>query len=120
MSSLRKETDGSDETFDHRCSVCRTENKNVEAEKYCVDCPDYYCDKCAKGVHSAPALRKHKIIGKDAADGALPSFPTSRCEKHGHHIMNMYCKDHDEVGCYTCMIVDHKYVALSIIFTTIY
>ncbi|XP_053381899.1 uncharacterized protein LOC128549319 [Mercenaria mercenaria] len=108
-----KETDIlSDETFDLLCSVCKKKNKNTEAAKFCVDCRDYYCSICVKFHDDVPALSLHKILDKGqfqpGPGQVLQMVPTERCDKHSHKHVDMYCQNHDDVGCSTCMAVDHK------------
>ncbi|XP_060580312.1 uncharacterized protein LOC132737089 isoform X2 [Ruditapes philippinarum] len=57
-------------------------------------------------------LSGHTILDKDQVkdgkSGTLPVTPTQRCERHGFKLDDMYCQGHDNVGCSTCMAVDHK------------
>jgi hypothetical protein len=39
----------------------------------------------------------------------LPAIPTERCAVHETKIIDMYCQKHDDVGCTTCMTLDHRY-----------
>ncbi|XP_060608430.1 uncharacterized protein LOC132760470 [Ruditapes philippinarum] len=38
----------------------------------------------------------------------MPRAPTERCDRHSHKHIDMYCQNHDNVGCSTCMAVDHR------------
>ncbi|XP_053373516.1 E3 ubiquitin-protein ligase Midline-1-like [Mercenaria mercenaria] len=102
----------SDETFDLLCSVCKRKHINKEADKYCVDCSDYYCSICVKFHEDIPALSGHKILDKGqfqhGTSKELPMVPTERCDKHNHKPVDMYCQNHDDVGCSTCMAVEHR------------
>ncbi|XP_053402930.1 uncharacterized protein LOC128558110 [Mercenaria mercenaria] len=102
----------SDETFDLLCTVCKRKGKNTEAEKYCVDCGDYYCLTCVKVHDDVPLLTGHKILGKgqfqSMSTGKQPPVPTERCDKHSHKHVDMYCQNHDDVGCSTCMAIEHR------------
>ncbi|XP_053402973.1 uncharacterized protein LOC128558139 [Mercenaria mercenaria] len=31
-----------------------------------------------------------------------------RCERHKHHFIDMYCQNHDDVGCGTCIAENHR------------
>ncbi|XP_053374114.1 uncharacterized protein LOC123532790 [Mercenaria mercenaria] len=101
----------SDETFGFLCSPCKRKHINKEADKYCVDCSDYYCSICVKFHEDIPALSGHTILDKrqfqHGTSQALPVVPTERCDKHNHKPVDMYCKNHDDVGCSTCMAVEH-------------
>ncbi|XP_053373369.1 uncharacterized protein LOC123534205 isoform X2 [Mercenaria mercenaria] len=91
------------------CSACKEQNKNNEAEKYCVDCQEYYCSECLKLHSTLPALKRHKLLGKEAGQsGQLRMVPTERCERHNFKTMDMFCQNHDVIGCGTCIAVDHR------------
>ncbi|XP_060605723.1 uncharacterized protein LOC132758184 [Ruditapes philippinarum] len=102
----------SDEIFDVLCSMCRNEGKNTEGEKYCVDCHDYFCVSCVKVHSKVSVLAGHKVLDKSQVKSgtskSLPRAPAERCDRHSHKHIDMYCQNHDNVGCSTCMAVDHR------------
>ncbi|XP_060605722.1 uncharacterized protein LOC132758183 [Ruditapes philippinarum] len=102
----------SDEIFDVLCSMCRNEGRNTEGEKYCVDCLDYFCVSCVKVHSKVPVLAGHKVLDKSqvksGTNKGLPRAPAERCDRHSHKHIDMYCQNHDNVGCSTCMAVDHR------------
>ncbi|XP_045194602.2 uncharacterized protein LOC123550238 [Mercenaria mercenaria] len=102
----------SDETFDLLCTVCKRKGKYTEAEKYCVECGDYYCITCVKVHDDVPLLTGHKILSKSQFQSVStrkqPPVPTERCDKHNHKHVDMYCKNHEDVGCSTCMATEHR------------
>jgi hypothetical protein len=89
----------------------KRKERNKEADKYCADCHYYYCSDCVKCHDDIPAMSGHKILDKDqvkdGTSGTLPLTPTQRCERHGFKPVDMYFQGHDNVGCSTCMAVDH-------------
>ncbi|XP_053381075.1 uncharacterized protein LOC123561306 [Mercenaria mercenaria] len=108
-----------DDTFDLLCTMCEQKVRNREAEKYCVECGDYYCLSCAQVHDEVPSLKRHKILDKgkfpsrsitarSRSGKTQPMAPTERCDRHSHHYIDMYCQNHDDVGCDTCMAVDHR------------
>jgi hypothetical protein len=103
----------SDKTLHLLCSPCKRKERNKEADKYCADCHDYYCTDCVKFHEDIPALSGHNILDKgqvnDGTSGTLPVIPTQRCERHGFKPVDKYCQSHDNVGCSSCMAVDHRY-----------
>ncbi|XP_053374415.1 E3 ubiquitin-protein ligase TRIM33-like [Mercenaria mercenaria] len=103
----------SDETFVLLCSLCKHKNKNTEAAKFCVDCQDYYCSTCVKFHEDIPALSRHKILDighfQPGTSQMIQIVPTERCDRHSHKHVDMYCQNHDDVGCSTCMAVEHKH-----------
>jgi hypothetical protein len=105
---------GSDEVVNIKCCVCLEEKRTREAEKYCCECKDYYCSSCVEIHQKVPSMKGHKILQKSdfktlAHDGSLPSFPTRRCFLHIAEVVNMYCEDHDEVACASCIALSHRY-----------
>ncbi|XP_053402250.1 uncharacterized protein LOC128557829 [Mercenaria mercenaria] len=103
----------SDEIIDTKCSVCAGKNITREAEKYCVECQDFYCIPCTDTHKAFPALRAHKLL--DKADfctrglrSSLPSLPTERCHIHKAKLLELFCKNHDEVVCATCVAINHR------------
>jgi hypothetical protein len=102
----------SDEIFDVLCSMCKNKGKNTEGEKYCVDCKDYFCTTCVQVHGQVPVCAGHKILDKSQVKSGtskgLPRAPTERCDRHSHKHIDMYCQIHDNIGCSTCMAVDHR------------
>ncbi|XP_060608515.1 uncharacterized protein LOC132760543 [Ruditapes philippinarum] len=102
----------SDEIFDVLCSMCRNEGRNTEGDKYCLDCHDYFCVSCVKVHSKVPLCAGHKVLDtsqvKSGTGNALPRAPAERCDRHSHKHIDMYCQNHDSIGCSTCMAVDHR------------
>ncbi|XP_060597164.1 uncharacterized protein LOC132751072 [Ruditapes philippinarum] len=103
----------SDEIFNFKCSPCLDDKRNREATKYCVECQGYYCQTCADMFHKMPGLKSHTFLDQtnyksSSGIGGLPAIPTQRCSVHKTKIVDMYCGNHDEVGCTTCMALDHR------------
>ncbi|XP_060564674.1 uncharacterized protein LOC132723887 [Ruditapes philippinarum] len=111
-------TNASDEIFDFMCRVCKRNGKHCEGEKYCEQCQDYFCLTCVKVHDDIPSLTRHTILDKehfpreptkkDTVSKSVLEAPTERCERHSHHFIDMYCQNHDDVGCGTCMAVNHR------------
>lgn len=103
----------SDEAADFSCSPCAETGRIRQAVKYCVQCQDYYCQACTDNHASFPALRRHTLLDKtysvsSGRQTVLPSVPTERCKVHQTKIIDMYCPTHDDVGCTTCMALEHR------------
>ncbi|XP_060589152.1 uncharacterized protein LOC132744183 [Ruditapes philippinarum] len=102
----------SDAIFDVLCSMCKNKGKNTEGEKFCVDCKDYFCIACVQVHGQVPLCADHKVLDKSQVKSVtgkgLPRAPTERCDRHSHKHIDMYCQNHDNVGCSTCMAVDHR------------
>ncbi|XP_060568601.1 probable E3 ubiquitin-protein ligase MID2 [Ruditapes philippinarum] len=103
----------SDEIFNFKCSPCLDDKRNREAAKYCVECQGYYCQSCADMFHKMPGLKSHTFLDQtnyksSSGIGGLPAIPTQRCSVHKTKIVDMYCGNHDEVGCKTCIALGHR------------
>jgi hypothetical protein len=101
-----------DEILKLLCSPCKRKGRNQEADKYCTDCHDYYCSECVNFHEDIPALSGHNILDKSQVQQktrvGFPVAPTEKCERHRFKPVDMYCQNHDDVGCSTCMAVDHR------------
>jgi hypothetical protein len=105
----------SDEIYNFKCSPCLDDNRHREAEKYCVECQGYFCQPCAEMFHKLPGLKGHKFLDQtnyksSGVLGRLPAIPTQICSVHGTKIVDMYCGNHDEVACTSCMTLNHRLV----------
>jgi hypothetical protein len=102
----------SDEIFDVLCSMCKNRGKLSEGEKFCVDCHDYFCINCVTVHSQVPVLAGHKVLDKSQVKSgtskSLPREPAERCDRHSHKHIDMYCQNHDNVGCSTCMTIEHR------------
>jgi hypothetical protein len=49
----------------------------------------------------------------------LSSFPVVKCEAHKSKLLDMYCADHDDVACATCIAIKHRFDSLIIVFNLI-
>ncbi|XP_060555811.1 uncharacterized protein LOC132716533 [Ruditapes philippinarum] len=102
----------SDEVFDALCSMCKNRGKTTEGEKFCVDCHDYFCINCVQVHSQVPVCVSHKVLDisqvKPGTNKDLPRAPTERCDRHLHKYIDMYCHNHDDVGCSICMTIDHR------------
>ena len=105
-------TKDSEYVADLLCSICAIENRRTDADRYCIQCQDYFCQLCVNIHEKLAILSGHEIIGK-AELGAmgsaikLPSIPTERCPRHKTKLLELYCETHDVVGCGTCMVLEH-------------
>ncbi|XP_045175634.2 tripartite motif-containing protein 66-like [Mercenaria mercenaria] len=85
-----------------------------------MDCQEYLCGACVESHNSFTVLDGHTLVGKSHAQygntsktstdnkRSLPSVPTERCELHSLKLVDMYCVDHDSVGCHACFTISHK------------
>ncbi|XP_053397528.1 uncharacterized protein LOC123552035 isoform X1 [Mercenaria mercenaria] len=99
----------SDEISEFQCFTCT----NKSAVKYCVECQGNCCQACVDTHSRFPALKGHTLLDTSScqtpgSSATLLAVPTERCSVHTIKLLDMYCKDHDEVGCTTCMALNHR------------
>ncbi|XP_045173634.1 uncharacterized protein LOC123535147 [Mercenaria mercenaria] len=104
--------DTSDEMFNFKCTACAKRNGNKKAVKYCVECQGYCCQACVDTHEVFPTLVTHTLLDRASFKSEfttdLPEIPTQRCTIHETNLMNMYCENHDVVGCTTCIALEHR------------
>ncbi|KAL4233982.1 hypothetical protein ACF0H5_005637 [Mactra antiquata] len=104
----------SDESFDFICTTCDKNNKIVEAVRYCIECSGYCCQACTDTHKLFPTLTNHNLLDVNQGSQAgsqqsnLPEFPTERCSLHKGEVLKLYCHEHDDVFCCTCIATSHK------------
>ncbi|XP_060566621.1 uncharacterized protein LOC132725503 [Ruditapes philippinarum] len=104
---------GSDEFVNFKCCLCDRKNIIKEADIYCVECQDYYCSPCTDLHKIFPLMSTHQFIDRSSFNTvslqkSLPSFPVEKCEVHKTKLLDMYCADHDDVACATCIAIKHR------------
>jgi hypothetical protein len=105
---------GSDEFVNFKCCLCEKKNITKEADIYCVECQDYYCSSCTDFHKLFPLMSTHQVIDKSSFNTvslqkSLPCFPVEKCEVHKSKLLDMYCADHDDVACATCIAIKHRF-----------
>ncbi|XP_053386552.1 uncharacterized protein LOC128550792 [Mercenaria mercenaria] len=98
--------EGPEQIFD-TCSPCSESGSTKEADKFCVE----FCAKCLLDHNKFPALRSHQILdkpGQNNRNETGTSLPTERCSIHHGKLVDMFCKDHDEVCCAACIAMKHR------------
>ncbi|XP_053396142.1 uncharacterized protein LOC128556155 isoform X2 [Mercenaria mercenaria] len=103
----------SDEIFNFKCTPCSKINRQRKAVKYCVECQGYCCQSCVDMHQAFPAIQGHKLLDKSSFKRRilttnLPSVPTEICTIHEIKILDMYCGNHEVVGCTSCMALHHR------------
>jgi len=101
---------GSDALYDFECSSCYEDGLNTEAQHFCRDCDECFCDKCVS--YHNKALRKHAVLGrKDVSQWAAASSKVDalvRCDHHQTKALELYCEDHGQLCCHICVSVGHR------------
>ncbi|XP_045162980.2 uncharacterized protein LOC123527529 [Mercenaria mercenaria] len=103
----------SDEMFVFECTLCVKRKKNGDAVKYCAECQGYCCRSCVEMHKDIHALINHNMLKKSSLKSTvlrteLSTVLRKRCSVHETEVLEMYCQNHDEFGCSTCMALNHK------------
>ncbi|KAL4233066.1 hypothetical protein ACF0H5_007752 [Mactra antiquata] len=98
---------------EHLCSPCTREREENEATSYCVDCNEKLCFNCTTQHKKFQILKTHKILNVSEAPRKEVHVKekhklTDRCETHSNKLLDLYCTDHDDVGCAACIAIKHK------------
>ena len=107
-----------DETFNFKCTKCDRKKKGIEAVNFCTNCSEYYCKKCTDVHEDFFEVGTHNLLDVTSYNQATGKqqqnmeFSTEKCKKHPGKVINLFCKQHDEVGCSDCFLDKHRYVFL--------
>ena len=93
-----------------KCMDCRKESKET---KFCSDCCDYLCGRCAE--HHAVSWRteSHKMVKASEVNQdvlkSLKSPELSYCKDPAHtkYPLDFYCETCDVLLCQSCLLADH-------------
>jgi hypothetical protein len=104
---------------EHSCIPCARDGRKVAAIKYCVECDENLCSTCLSYHNRFPMMIGHQTLdnlssqkGKKRQD-----LPKQICDKHGGKLVDLYCSNHDSVGCSECVELDHRYESSNFDFT---
>ncbi|KAL3891826.1 hypothetical protein ACJMK2_004072 [Sinanodonta woodiana] len=96
------------------CEVCWSSShssRNV-ANKFCVVCEEFICDKCAVCHQNMRMTKSHEIITTET----YTNNPENRikfkegfgCPEHDNEEIKFYCRSHETACCGTCSFLHHK------------
>ena len=92
------------------CDPCFKAGIVAQAVGYCSVCLEFYCEHCL-GTHQRSALTESHNIrqGTDMPPCRLDKkLKYSPCRQHDEEPKVLFCKDHDQLICYTCVDTGHK------------
>lgn len=93
------------------CEACLRDSDEEEASDFCFSCIEYLCKLCAKYHKKNLATRDHSIITVDEMKSVqvIPNANVeSRCPKHQHEQVQLYCHDHEQPCCALCGGTEHR------------
>ncbi|KAH3819388.1 hypothetical protein DPMN_121121 [Dreissena polymorpha] len=90
--------------------LCEDNDTLKEAQTYCEVCSKWFCDQCMS-LHGQ-MYKKHTTLGKSdqgkwpVAKGVAELL--TQCEIHKGENIKMFCADHSQLCCTTCVLLDHR------------
>ena len=90
------------------CGPCSVKNKRLAAEKYCSNCEEKLCTKCAQWHLGWKAFRSHHVIDLSSVGSRIPPSSKINCEIHTDVQIDYFCSQHDVVCCRACIPDSHK------------
>ena len=89
------------------CDPCDRISKWSFALKYCSDCQEFLCSKCAVYHSKFKAFVSHHVVDVNVTDDQ--SFVVSKeCPTHKDMTLDFFCSDHDSICCKSCIASIHR------------
>ena len=109
---IRSIDQGCDGVHDFICTPCSKDDKDAEAEFFCIECGEYFCTACIKYHNRFTMMKAHEVLDKAGMVTLGPQqhgpvLTTERCVIHRGNTIDTYCPVHEEVGCGTCIALNH-------------
>ncbi|XP_071162475.1 uncharacterized protein [Mytilus edulis] len=90
-----------------RCGPCGHDDIKKNAEKWCTDCNEGFCNVCEKPHKSMKISRDHNLIQIGDYRKIENVKVHLECKDHGSKL-EMYCKLHEMPICLACFPAKHK------------
>lgn len=102
---------------EYLCTTCEHDGVRVEAINFCMECNSNLCPTCVGQHRKFPTMKGHKVLGKSARRhinrDVIEEENLLECENHPGKMVDMYCREHDDVWCGGCMTVHHRLVKVN-------
>ncbi|VDI80577.1 Hypothetical predicted protein [Mytilus galloprovincialis] len=89
------------------CGPCNHDSVNKNAEKWCTDCNEGFCNGCEKAHKSMKMSRDHNLILIGDYREIENINVVLECQEHGLKL-EMYCRIHEKAICIKCFPAKHK------------
>lgn len=85
----------------------------MQAEKFCLDCCEHYCENCSKVHGKSKATCSHvQVALDDLSDDmlrdAMSKSEAPRCPKHKDKVLELYCNTCQCAVCSVCCHIHHQ------------
>jgi len=90
------------------CALC-SDDDEVLAELFCVDCEQNLCSRCGKGHKKSRFSQHHQIVelGGEPKSQEL-NLRNSYCDHHPGEMIKMFCYEDNVAICLICCVESHQ------------
>ena len=94
-----------------KCMDCRKQSKEM---KFCSDCRDYLCWRCAEHHENLWRTETHKLVKASEVDHSVfktlksPELTYCKDPAHSMYALDFYCESCDVLLCQYCLLADHR------------
>ena len=94
-----------------KCMDCRKQSKET---KFCSDCRDYLCGRCAEHHELSWRTETHKLVKASEVDHSVlktlksPELTYCKDPAHSTYALDFYCESCDVLLCQSCLLADHR------------
>ncbi len=95
---------------DDLCDSCIRNGEQIIAKLRCKQCGNNLCKTCCKFIHErVKTFASHSIVELGAANTKVdPKDEPGNCVVHIDKPIELYCFDHEQLGCCFCLTTVHK------------
>lgn len=92
------------------CEPCKDNKESKIARSWCQQCNEALCEECAKCHMSMKATKSHEITPlENVRSNPKPAVKEEIiCTEHSKKEVDMYCVDHEQPCCPTCIATNHR------------
>ncbi|KAK7481713.1 hypothetical protein BaRGS_00027086 [Batillaria attramentaria] len=106
VSKVKEEGSGKGEV----CLPCSKQMQYPkEAEQFCLDCSQPYCETCLQVHMTIPSCQTHSIVAiDDHTAREVHQKHHQQCSEHPEEVLKMFCEDCSALLCPVCALLKHR------------
>ena len=107
--SCKNQTDSDSTTTGVHCDPCLLLSSKKNAEHYCVECDEFFCNNCSSVHRMSKLSRNHKLLTQNDMP-QRKTIPTEEdvCCKPREEILKYFCKVHKIFFCTVCVTLENR------------
>ncbi|CAC5370054.1 unnamed protein product [Mytilus coruscus] len=97
------------------CHMCKRQNKQNIATRWCRDCSEAFCENCLRLHNNITWISAdHKVVNIEEIDmrvsgsESVLSLISDSCPIHNSKILEAFCFDHQKLCCVLCLTLQHR------------